>query len=157
MNQLLVCGQVLPSGLFWFCDQCYKCNPERYPPPPSCPRCQGLTDAAQEGVYGPGDPPTGCQGDPDYGQDMRDKLHAAIMENEDRVNAPEPLGEPSNIRTELARLESDLMTALRLVEKLTLAAQMHNLVLAAMDEHITALDSNQKQMNVRLDKIEKPT
>lgn len=76
-----------------------------------CPRCKG--EAAQEGVYGP----EGCQGDPDdYGQMMRDKLHAAIMENEDRVNAPEPLGEPANIRTELALLKHRLDILEREVE-----------------------------------------
>lgn len=100
--------------------------------------------APQEGVYGP----EGCQGDPD--------------ENPDRVNAPEPLGEPANIRTELAQLRADLMAVCKFLhdpDGLSIVTTMEkmNSALKVVSKHVLALDSNQKQMNVRLAKIEKHT
>lgn len=104
--------------------------------------------APQEGVYGPADPPTGCQGDPD--------------ENPDRVNAPEPLGEPANIRTELAQLRADLTAVCKFIHDADEPSVIHTMgalasALKRAHEYVRALDSHQKQVDARLDEIEKHT
>lgn len=113
------------------CPGCWECDPSRF------------------------DPPAGCQGDPD--------------ENPDRVNAPEPLGEPANIRTELAQLRTelaqlraDLMAVCKFLHDpdglsvVTIVEKM-NSALKTVSKHVLALDSHQKQVDARLDEIEKHT
>lgn len=139
--------------------------------------------APQEGVYGPElhpagcpsdpsrfDPPTGCQGDPDPAAGLAaavdkmimDDVRYALVGNPDRVNAPEPLGEPANIRTELAQLRADLTAVCKFIHDADEPSVIHTMgalasALKRAHEYVRALDSHQKQVDARLDEIEKHT
>lgn len=100
-------------GHRWWQKTSSNLDPRPEPPRP---------EAAQEGVYGPGDPP-----------DMAPSL---LPQNPDRVNAPEPLGEPANVRTELMIL-----------------TEMVRVLLEARN----AFDIYRREVDARLDEIEKHT
>lgn len=109
------------------CPGCWECDPSRF------------------------DPPAGCQGDPDLAAGLAaavdkmimDDVRYALVGNSDRVNAPEPLGEPANIRTMLAQLSQNILILVELVRTLF--------------KSVAALDSHQKQVDARFDEIEKHT